>query len=44
VNVLDPIPTEGMKRSDIAGLRDRTRRVIAEKLEELRSPARAQPA
>jgi 1-acyl-sn-glycerol-3-phosphate acyltransferase len=41
VEVLDPIPTDRMKRSDIADLRDRTRMAIADRLDELRGPATA---
>ncbi len=37
VKMLDPIPTDGLTRDDVADLRDRTRRVIADTLEEMRA-------
>lgn len=37
VRVLDPIPTEGLAKADVDELRDRTRSVIAEALDEMRA-------
>ena len=42
--VLEPISTEGMKRSDLGGLRDRTRRVISDRLAAIRANANASSA
>ena len=37
VRVLDPIPTDGLTKADVADLRDRTRAVIAAELETMRA-------
>ena len=37
VRVLDPIPTEGLTKNDVAHLRDRTRAVIADALDTMRA-------
>jgi len=37
VRVLDPIPTEGLDKADVADLRDRTRAAIAAAIDEMRS-------
>jgi len=37
VRVLDPIPTEGLTKADVADLRDRTRAVIADALDMMRA-------